>query len=66
MVRKGIRRFLAVLSALVLGALLLFPAPSGASPDPRYRDFDDPGGFMNILPRDRTEGSTASKCSASS
>jgi acyl-homoserine lactone acylase PvdQ len=50
MVRKGIRRFLAVLSALVLGALLLFPAPSGASPDPRYRDFDDPGGFMNILP----------------
>lgn len=50
MVRKRNRRFLAALTALVLVVLLLFPSVSGASPDPRCRDFGDPGGFMNILP----------------
>ncbi|MFS8514655.1 MAG: penicillin acylase family protein, partial [Planifilum fulgidum] len=50
MVRKRNRRLLAALVALVLVVTLHAPSVSGASPDPRYRDFGDPGGFMNILP----------------
>ena len=50
MVRKRNRRLLAALVALVLVVTLHAPSVSGASPDPRYRDFGDPGGFTEHSP----------------
>jgi acyl-homoserine lactone acylase PvdQ len=38
------------LVALLVAVLLAAVVPAGAADDGRYRDFGDPGGFLNILP----------------